>query len=43
MLATRDDLRAGRLAQGRGAILSDHPRNWAAFAAIGDGSLAYRG
>ena len=41
MLATRDDTRAGRLTHGRGSPLSDHPRNWAPFIALGDGTLGY--
>jgi CHAT domain-containing protein len=42
MLATREDLRAGRLTYGRGTALVDHPKNWAPFVVMGDGSFAYR-
>jgi CHAT domain-containing protein len=37
MLATRDDLRAGRIVSTAGKILPSHPNYWAPFVIIGDG------
>ncbi|HSW05621.1 CHAT domain-containing protein [Aquabacterium sp.] len=39
MLATRADLRAGRIRSEAGELLDDHPAHWAPFMLVGDGAL----
>lgn len=42
MLATRDDLAAGRIVTLRNEVMDDHPAHWAPFLLLGDGGFNAR-